>query len=153
MAYAHFGHDTIMGNNCIVANSVNLGGHVLIDDWAIIGGGVNVQQFTRIGAHSYISGGISINKDIPPFVKAARMPASYHGVNSVGLKRRGYSQETINHIFDIYRILFVKNSNISKAVDMIEAQIPPSAERDMILQFINQSQIGLMKGFRSIYDK
>jgi UDP-N-acetylglucosamine acyltransferase len=153
MAYAHFGHDTIMGDNCIVANSVNLGGHVLIDDWAIIGGGVNVQQFTRIGAHSYISGGISINKDIPPFVKAARMPASYHGVNSVGLKRRGYSQETINHIFDIYRILFVKNSNISKAVDMIEAQIPPSAERDMILQFINQSQIGLMKGFRSIYDK
>ncbi len=153
MAYAHFGHDTIMGDNCIVANSVNLGGHVLIDDFAIIGGGVNVQQFTRIGAHSYISGGISINKDIPPFVKAARMPASYHGVNSVGLKRRGFSQDSINHIFDIYRILFVRNSNISKGIDMIEAQIEPSQERDMILQFVTSSNIGLIKGFKSIYDK
>jgi UDP-N-acetylglucosamine acyltransferase len=150
MAYAHLGHDTIVGNNCIIANSTNFGGHVLVDDWAIIGGGVNIQQFTRIGAHSYVSGGISINKDIPPFVKAARMPASYHGVNSVGLKRRGYSQETINHIFDIYRILFVRNSNISKGVELIEANIEPSTERDLILNFISTSKIGLMKGFRSL---
>lgn len=149
MAYAHLGHDTIVGNHCIIANSSNLGGHVLVDDWAIIGGGVNVQQFTRIGSHAYISGGISINKDIPPFVKAARMPASYHGVNSVGLKRRGYSQETINQIFDIYRILFVRNSNITKGVELIEANIVPSVERDLILNFINSSKIGLMKGFRS----
>lgn len=148
MAYAHLGHDSIVGNNCIIANSCNLGGHVIVEDWAILGGNINVQQFTRIGEHSYISGGISINKDIPPYVKAARMPASYHGVNSVGLKRRGFSQESINHIFDIYRILFVRNSNISKGVEMIEAEIVPSAERDTILNFINTSKIGLMKGFR-----
>lgn len=148
MAYSHLGHDTIVGNNCIIANSCNLGGHVLVEDWAILGGNVNVQQFTRIGEHSYISGGISINKDIPPYVKAARMPASYHGVNSVGLKRRGFSQETINHIFDVYRILFVRNSNISKGVEMIEANIAPTSERDVILSFINSSKIGLMKGFR-----
>jgi len=148
MAYAHLGHDSIVGNNCIIANSCNLGGHVIVEDWAILGGNINIQQFTRIGEHSYISGGISINKDIPPYVKAARMPASYHGVNSVGLKRRGFSQESINHIFDIYRILFVRNSNISKAVEMIEAEIVPSAERDTILTFINTSKIGLMKGFR-----
>ncbi|MFY7861850.1 MAG: acyl-ACP--UDP-N-acetylglucosamine O-acyltransferase [Chitinophagales bacterium] len=149
MAYVHLGHDTIVGNNVIIANSSNLGGHVLVDDWAIIGGAVNIQQYTRVGAHSYISGGISINKDIPPFVKAARMPASYHGVNSIGLKRRGLSQETINHIFDIYRILFVRNSNVSKAVEIIEADVPPTAERDLILNFIQSSKIGIMKGYRS----
>lgn len=148
MAYVHLGHDTIVGDNVIIANSCNLGGHVIVEDWAILGGNINVQQFTRIGAHSYISGGISINKDIPPFVKAARMPASYHGVNSVGLKRRGFSQETINHIFDIYRILFVWNSNISKGIEIIEADIPPTAERDLILNFVNTSKIGVLKGYR-----
>lgn len=152
MAYAHLGHDCLVGDNCIIANTTNLGGHITMEDWAIIGGGVNVQQFTRIGQHSYISGGISINKDIPPYVKAARMPASYHGVNSIGLKRRGFSQETINHIFDVYRILFVKNSNISHAVKLIEANIKPSNERDLILQFIEKSKIGLMKGYRKNND-
>ena len=148
MAYVHLGHDTILGDNVIIANSCNLGGHVIVEDWAILGGNVNIQQFTRIGSHSYISGGISINKDIPPFVKAARMPASYHGVNSVGLKRRGFNQETINHIFDVYRVLFVRNSNISKAIEMIEAEIPPTAERDLIINFVNSSKIGVLKGFR-----
>lgn len=152
MAYVHLGHDCDIGDNCIIANTSNLGGHIKMEDWAIIGGGVNIQQFTRIGKHAYISGGISINKDVPPFVKAARMPASYHGVNSVGLKRRGYHQDTINHIFDIYRELFVKNSNISKAVKKIEADIKPSNERDLILQFIDESKIGLMKGFRKNND-
>jgi UDP-N-acetylglucosamine acyltransferase len=148
MAYVHLGHDTIVGENVIIANSCNLGGHVIVDDWAILGGNINVQQFTRIGAHSYISGGISINKDIPPYVKAARMPASYHGVNSVGLKRRGFSQETINHIFDVYRILFVRNSNITKGIEMIEADITPTAERDLIVNFVTSSKIGVLKGFR-----
>lgn len=148
MAYVHLGHDTIVGENVIIANSCNLGGHVIIEDWAILGGNINVQQFTRIGAHSYISGGISINKDIPPYVKAARMPASYHGVNSVGLKRRGFSQETINHIFDVYRILFVRNSNITKGIEMIEADITPTAERDLIVNFVTSSKIGVLKGFR-----
>jgi UDP-N-acetylglucosamine acyltransferase len=148
MAYVHLGHDTIVGENVIIANSCNLGGHVIVDDWAILGGNINVQQFTRIGAHSYISGGISINKDIPPYVKAARMPASYHGVNSVGLKRRGFSQETINHIFDVYRILFVRNSNITKGIEMIEADITPTAERDLIVNFVTSSKIGVLKGYR-----
>ena len=76
------------------------------------------------------------------------MPASYHGVNSVGLKRRGFNQETINHIFDVYRVLFVRNSNISKAIEMIEAEIPPTAERDLIINFVNSSKIGVLKGFR-----
>jgi UDP-N-acetylglucosamine acyltransferase len=153
MAYAHLGHDVFVGDHCIIANSCNLGGHVVVSDWAIIGGNVNVQQFTRIGEHSYISGGISINKDIPPYVKAARMPASYHGVNSIGLKRRGFSQQSINHIFDIYRILFVRNSNVSKGIELIETTIDPSPERDVILNFINSSNIGVMKGFRSIHDR
>ncbi|MCU0328635.1 MAG: acyl-ACP--UDP-N-acetylglucosamine O-acyltransferase [Chitinophagales bacterium] len=148
MAYVHLGHDAQVGNNCIIANTSNLGGHVIVEDWAIIGGNVNIQQFTKIGQHSYISGGISINKDIPPYVKAARMPASYHGINSIGLKRRGFASERINHIFDIYRILYVRNSNISLGIAQIEAEILPSQDRDLIIEFINNSRIGVLKGFK-----
>ena len=147
MAYVHLGHDTIVGENVIIANSCNLGGHVIIEDWAILGGNINVQQFTRIGAHSYISGGISINKDIPPYVKAARMPASYHGVNSVGLKRRGFDLEKINHILDIYRYIFNKGMNTTQALAFIEEELPATDERDEIVTFIRDSGRGIIKRF------
>ncbi len=153
MAYTHVAHDCIVGNNCVIANSVNLAGHVEIGDWAIIGGGVNIQQFTRIGIHCFISGNTSLNKDVPPFVKGARFPLTYHGVNSIGLRRRGFSQDQINHIMDIYRILYVRGYNISKATDIIETTLNPTPERDLILTFIKTSKIGLMRGFRSIKDK
>ncbi|MBP7477349.1 MAG: acyl-ACP--UDP-N-acetylglucosamine O-acyltransferase [Chitinophagales bacterium] len=153
MAYTHVAHDCIVGNNCVIANSVNLAGHVEIGDWAIIGGGVNIQQFTRIGIHCFISGNTSLNKDVPPFVKGARFPLTYHGVNSIGLRRRGFSQEQINHIMDIYRILYVRGFNISKATDIIETTLNPTPERDLILTFIKNSKIGLMRGFRSIKDR
>jgi len=147
MAYVHVAHDCIIGNNVILANGVTLGGHIEIDDWAIIGGLCGVHQFVRIGAHVIVAGGIVVRKDIPPFTKAARQPVSYAGINSVGLRRRGFSNEKINEILDIYRILFVKGYNVSQGVSYIEANIPASPERDEILSFISRSQRGIMKGY------
>ena len=153
MAYSHLAHDCVVGNNCVIANSVNLAGHVEIGDWAIIGGGVNIQQFTKIGAHCFISGHTSLNKDVPPFVRGARFPLTYHGVNTIGLKRRGFSKEQVNQIMEIYRILYVRGLNTTKAIEKIKSEIPSSAERELILQFISESKVGIMRGFKSIFDK
>lgn len=153
MAYSHLAHDCIVGNNCVIANSVNLAGHVEIGDWAIIGGGVNIQQFTKIGAHCFISGNTALNKDVPPFVRGARFPLTYHGVNTIGLKRRGFSVAQVNQIMEIYRILYVRGYNISKAIEIIKNEIAPSAEREIILQFVSSSKIGIMRGFKSVFDK
>lgn len=148
MAYSHVAHDCIIGDNVIMANGVQLAGHIEIDDWSILEGMVAVQQFVKIGPHAFIAGGSLVRKDVPPFVKAAREPLSYAGVNSIGLRRRGYSVETITHIQEIYRTLFVRGYNISKALNLVEADMPASAERDMILTFIRSSKGGVMKGFR-----
>jgi len=150
MAYSHVAHDCQIGNHVILANSVNLAGHVEIEDWAILEGMVAVQQFIRIGAHAFIAGGSLVRKDVPPFVKAAREPLSYAGVNSIGLRRRGAKAETIHHIQEIYRTLFVRGHNITNALNTIEAEFNASAERDQILTFIRNSKGGVMKGFRQI---
>lgn len=149
MAYCHVAHDCIIGDHVILANCATLAGHIEIGDWAIIGGLVAVHQFVHIGPHVMISGGSLVRKDVPPFSKAAREPLSYVGVNSIGLRRRGYTNEQINHIQDIYRILYVNGHNVAKAVSIIEAEIPASQERDEILFFINHSSRGIMKGYSS----
>jgi UDP-N-acetylglucosamine acyltransferase len=147
MAYVHVAHDCVVGNNVILGNGVQLGGHILIDDWAIISGLSAVHQFVKIGAHCMISGGSLVRKDVPPFTKAAREPLSYVGVNSIGLRRRGFTNEKINEIQEIYRLLFLKGLNTSKATDMIERDMPATPERDEILSFIGQSARGIMKGY------
>lgn len=147
MAYVHIAHDCVVGDNCILANCATLAGHINIDDYAIVGGMSAVHQFVNIGAHAMISGGSLVSKDVPPYVKAAREPLSYVGVNSIGLARRGYSPETINQIQDIYRILFQQNKNVSKGVEEIRKIIPQSKERDEILAFIEKSERGIMKGY------
>ncbi len=147
MAYVHVGHDCIIGDHCIIGNSVQLAGHVLVDDYAIFGGTCAVQQFARIGSHVYIGGGSLVRKDIPPFTKAAREPIGYCGINSVGLKRRGYSNEQIARIQEMYRIIFIKEGTISKALEEIEADFEPSPERDAIVGFIRGSERGIMKGY------
>ncbi|MDX2002517.1 MAG: acyl-ACP--UDP-N-acetylglucosamine O-acyltransferase [Chitinophagales bacterium] len=147
MAYVHVAHDCVIGKNCILANDVGLAGHIEVGDFAIIGGMTAVHQFVKIGAHAFVAGASLVRKDVPPYVKAAREPLSYMGVNSVGLRRRGYSQETINHIMDIYRILFIKNSNMSRALNIVEAEVPATSERDIIVGFIRESVRGIMKGF------
>jgi UDP-N-acetylglucosamine acyltransferase len=151
MAYVHVAHDCVIGNNCILANAATLAGHITIDDWAIIGGLAAVHQFVHIGAHIMISGGSLVRKDVPPFVKAAREPLSYAGINSIGLRRRGYTPEQINHIQDIYRILYVKGYNVTQAVRIIEAEMPATPERDEILAFISKSTRGVMRGYSGLY--
>lgn len=147
MAYSHIAHDCVIGDHVIVANAAQLAGEVDVDPWAIIGGGTLIHQFCHIGAHVMIQGGALINKDIPPFVKAARDPISYVGVNSVGLRRRGFSSETICEIQDIYRFLYLSRLNVSDAVEAIEAQMPATKERDEILMFIRNSKRGIIRGY------
>jgi UDP-N-acetylglucosamine acyltransferase len=147
MAYSHVAHDCQVGNNCIFSNDTTLAGHINIGDNVILAGLVAVQQFVRIGSHAFVTGGSLVRKDVPPYVKAGREPLSYVGVNSIGLKRRGYETHTINSILDIYRILYVRGYNVSKATRIIEAEIPVSDERDEILTFIRESTRGIMRGY------
>ncbi len=148
MAYVHVAHDCHIRKNCVLANGVTLAGHIEVEDFAILGGLTAVHQFVKIGAHAFIGGGSLVRKDVPPFVKAAREPLSYAGINSVGLRRRGFSPEQIHQIQDIYRILFVKGFNTSQAVEIIETDIDATAERDYILDFIRKADRGLMRGFQ-----
>jgi len=147
MAYVHIAHDCMIGSNVIIANAVQIAGHVIIDDWAIVGGSSAIHQFVKIGMHSMISGGSLVRKDVPPFTKAAREPLSYAGVNSLGLRRRGFSSESISHIQEVYRFLFLNSMNNSKALEEIEVNLPATKERDEILNFIRSSERGVMKGY------
>ena len=147
MAYVHIAHDCTVGNNCILANTVQVAGHVTIEDWAIIGGASALHQFVKVGAHVMISGGSLVRKDVPPYTKAAREPLTYAGVNTVGLRRRGFSTEKISEIQEVYRYIFLKGLNNSKAIDQVENELSQSEERDYIVSFIRTSERGVMKGF------
>jgi UDP-N-acetylglucosamine acyltransferase len=147
MAYVHVAHDCIVGNNCILVNTVQVAGHVTIDDWAIIGGASALHQFVKVGAHVMLSGGSLVRKDVPPFTKAAREPLTYAGINTVGLRRRGFASEKITEIQEIYRYIFLKGLNNSKALDMVEKEVPASPEKDYIVDFIRTSERGIMKGY------
>jgi UDP-N-acetylglucosamine acyltransferase len=146
MTYVHVAHDCQIGNNVILASYTGLSGHVIIDDFAILEGKVAAQQFAHIGTHAFIGGASLIRKDVPPFIKAAREPLTFAGVNSVGLRRRGYTDEIIREIEDIYRILYVQNSNITKAVEQVKQTIPASEMRELILGFIESSDKGVIRG-------
>ena len=147
MAYAHVAHDCVVGDHVILANGVQLAGHVEVGDFAIIGGLCGVQQFTRIGRHAYIGGQSAIRKDVPPYVKAAREPISYMGVNAVGLHRRKFPQEEIETIAKIYHLLFVANQSTSSGVKLISEHIPEGNVKSEILQFIQDSKTGIIKRF------
>ena len=150
MAYVHIAHDCHVKDNCIIANAVNLAGHVILGSHVSIGGMTAVQQFVSIGDHSYITGGSLVRKNVPPYVKAAREPLSYVGVNRIGLERRGFTSDSINRIQDIYRILFIKGWSMSKAIEHLEKALPDSLEKKLILEFIDSSEKGLMRGFNSL---
>ncbi|GAA4324214.1 acyl-ACP--UDP-N-acetylglucosamine O-acyltransferase [Pontixanthobacter gangjinensis] len=149
MAYCHVAHDCIVGDNCIFSNNSTLAGHINVGDYVVLAGMAAIQQFCSIGKHAFVTGGSLVRKDVPPFVKAGREPLSYVGINSIGLRRRGFSTEKIREIQDIYRILYQKNYNNSQAVAIIEAEMQATAERDEILEFIKNSQRGIMKGYFS----
>jgi UDP-N-acetylglucosamine acyltransferase len=147
MAYVHIAHDCRIGNQVILVNSTQLAGEVIVDDWAIIGGMTAVHQFCHIGAHVMLSGGSLVGKDVPPYIKAGRNPLSYVGINSIGLRRRNYSNEKIREIQDIYRYIYLKGFNTTQAVEIIEAEMSASPERDEILLFVKDSKRGIIRGY------
>ena len=146
MAYSHEAHDCILHDHIIMSNATQLAGEVEVDDWAILGGGTLVHQFSHIGAHVMIQGGTRVNKDIPPFIIAARDPVSYCGINSVGLGRRGFTKEQLSSIQETYRLLYMSGLNVSQALQQITETLPQTPERDMIVEFIKASTRGVVRG-------
>jgi UDP-N-acetylglucosamine acyltransferase len=149
MAYCHIAHDCVVGDNCIFSNNSTLAGHVTVGNHVILAGMTAVHQFCTIGQHAFITGGSLVRKDVPPFVKGAREPMSYVGINSIGLRRRGFKSEKIREIQNIYRILYQKSFNNTQAARLIEVEMEATNERDEILQFIKNSKRGIMKGYFS----
>ena len=146
MTYVHVAHDCQIGDGVILASYVGLSGHVRIDDYAILEGKVAAQQFVHIGAHAFIGGASLVRKDIPPYVKAAREPLNFAGVNSVGLRRRGFSDAEVREIEDVYRILYVQNNNVSKGLKAIKETMPEARLRDQIINFVESSEKGVIRG-------
>ena len=149
MATAHIAHDCVVGNNVVIVNAVGLAGHIEVGDFAFIGGYSAVHQFTKIGEHAFVAGATQIRKDVPPYVKAAKNPVAYAGVNAIGLRRKGFTSEEIYEIQGIYRILYQQKNNVSQAVEQILEKFPESHHRQIILDFINTSDRGIMKGYSS----
>lgn len=147
MAYCHVAHDCLLGNNIIMSNATQLAGEVQVGDWAVIGGGTLVHQFTHIGAHVMVQGGSLISKDVPPYITAAREPIQFCGVNSIGLRRRGFTNQQINSIQDCYRLLFQSGLNVSQAMERIVSELPSSQERDEIILFVRNSPRGILKSY------
>ena len=144
MAYCHVAHDCVVGNHVIMSNAAQLAGEVEVADWAIIGGGALVHQFTRIGCHVMIQGGALVNKDIPPYCMVARYPIAYEGVNKVGLHRRGYTSEQIDAIADVYRTIYDSGLNVTQSLEEA-AKLPASAERDTVIDFVRASKRGIVR--------
>jgi UDP-N-acetylglucosamine acyltransferase len=144
MAYSHVAHDTTVGNNCILANAVQLGGHVVVEDYAIIGGLTGVHQFCRIGQHSMVGGVFKVSQDVPPFVLAAREPLKFSGLNVIGLRRRGFTKEDINALKKTYDFLYNKSLNVSQAVNRIQAELGENKFVQQVLEFVKSSKRGLI---------
>jgi len=146
MCYVHVAHDCFLGDNVIIANNTNLAGHVTVGNFAIIEGMVGVQQFVNIGDHAFVAGMTSVRKDVPPFIRAAREPLSYAGVNSIGLRRRGMDGDMVKHIEDLYRIIFVLNNSMSKGVKQARKELESNEILTQVIDFIEKSEKGIIKG-------
>jgi UDP-N-acetylglucosamine acyltransferase len=146
MAYTHVAHDAFIGDHCVIANCANIAGHVTIEEWVVIEGVVAIQQFVTIGAHVFVGGGSLVRKNVPPYVKVAREPLSYIGVNAIGLRRRGFEEMFVRAVEDIYRTLYVHNGNMSQALKIAELELPQSEAKETILTFIRASDKGIVRG-------
>jgi UDP-N-acetylglucosamine acyltransferase len=146
MSYVHVAHDCVIGSNVILASFTGLAGETDIHDWAILGGKTGTHQFTRIGVHVMLAGGSLVPKDVPPYIIAGHFPLSFGGVNRIGLRRRNFTNEKINEIFDIYKIIYYSNLNTTDACSKVEEDFPQSEERDTVLDFIRSSKRGIIRG-------
>jgi len=148
MALSHVGHDCRVGDHCIIGNVAGLAGEVKVDDWVIISGGTFVHQFSHIGCHVIIGPLCKVRLDVPPYVKAEREPLSYMGLNVVGLTRRGFGKQRIDEIHKIYRAIYQNGMNTSAALAHVEKEFTPSSDRECILEFIRNSERGIIRGPR-----
>jgi UDP-N-acetylglucosamine acyltransferase len=146
MANTHVAHDCVIGDYCIMANSAALAGHVTLGNYVILGGLTPVHQFVRIGDHTIIGGGYRVPKDIPPYIRAGREPMVFEGLNSVGLRRRGFTPRQIEMIEKAYFILYQSNLNVSQAVARIKEELENTSEIQNILNFIESSKRGIVSG-------
>lgn len=146
MAYAHVAHDCRIGNNVILANSVQMGGHVEIGDTTIIGGAAVIHQFTKIGNHVMVGGGFRVVKDLPPYILAGGYPLKYEGINVVGLRRRGFTNEQINNIRNVYDEIYNSPLNVSDAIKKIKDSFEMTDEIRNIISFIESSERGIVRG-------
>jgi UDP-N-acetylglucosamine acyltransferase len=146
MAYVHIAHDCIIRKNAILSNAVNIAGHVEIGEYAVLGGLCGVHQFSKIGRHAMVAAGTIIRKDVPPYALAGRDPIAFYGVNRRGLKRRTFSNQDLEHIQSIYRILYLSGLNNSQAIAQIRATIAESVFREEIINFVLTSQRGIIRG-------
>jgi UDP-N-acetylglucosamine acyltransferase len=147
MAYSHTAHDCIVRDHVIIGNATQLAGEVEVDDFAILSGGTLVHQFSKIGKYAMIQGGSRLGKDIPPYIIAGREPITYSGVNIIGLRRRGFSNEQIGAIQEIYRILYQSGLNNSAAIKHIEQTVPDSEEKQEVISFVINSPRGILRGY------
>jgi UDP-N-acetylglucosamine acyltransferase len=144
MAYAHIAHDVYIGDNCIIVNAVQIGGHVHIDDWAIIGGSTPIHQFCKVGKHAMVGAGFKVVKDVPPFVLAGEEPMRYSGLNSVGLRRRGFTSEQLDNLKKVYKIIYDSGLNVSQAKEKIKEEFPNDELVKEVLDFIENSNRGII---------
>ena len=145
MEGVHVAHDAIIGNGCIIGNSTKFAGEIIIDDYSIISASVLMHQFCRVGGYGMIQGGSRFSKDIPPFIIAGRDPIAYCGINIVGLRRRGFSNELIENIHNAYRIIYNSGKNTAEALEQVKQEVPMSKEIEYIISFIENSQRGIIR--------
>jgi UDP-N-acetylglucosamine acyltransferase len=145
MAYVHFAHDCQVGSNTIFANNATLGGHVHVGDWAILGGFTGVHQFGRIGAHSFSGFGSMLSQDLPPYVTVSGNPAAAHGINSEGLKRRGYTTEAIAAIKRAYKVIYKSGLRLEEARAALEAETSNCPQLTILVQFLAESRRGIVR--------
>lgn len=146
MAYTHLGHDVEVGDHCVLSNGVQVAGEVEVEDWAVIGGMSAIHQFCRIGQHAMVSGMTGVLSDVAPFTKVFGVPANYMGINYVGLKRRGFTKEQTDAIHDVLRVLYQRGLNTTQAIEYMKIYLEPSEEKEMIIDFIQNSKRGVIKG-------
>ena len=149
MAYVHVAHDDVIGSHCVVANRCSFAGEVEVGDWVVIGGHCAIHQWTKIGDHVMLQGGCMLSKDVPPYITVRSDTSSYAGLNRIGLQRRGFTEEQLERLTKTCRILFQSDMNYLNACNEAEAQVPQSAERDALIDFIRSSQRGVIKPYTS----
>jgi UDP-N-acetylglucosamine acyltransferase len=147
MAYSHVGHDCVVGDNVILANCCALGGHVHMGHWVILGGLTPVHQFCTIGDHAMVGGGFRVVKDVPPYVLAGSEPLIFERLNIVGLRRRGFSDKSIEVLDKTYRLIYRSSLNVSQAVARIKEEVEQTPEVQAVLSFIARSKRGIISGY------